>query len=235
MYLIFLHLLILLSSIAFDQVHKPDYKNWDVFLQKYVTKDGWVDYQKIKQKQNEIKTIVIAFSKFQPNETWSKDEQMAFWINVYNANTIYLVVQNYPIKSIQTLDNGKPWDVKRIKIANKKYSLNDIENTILRKEFKDARVHFALNCAAKSCPPLMNRAYLPKALNQQLEDRTKNFFQTSTYQRIASENAQLSKILEWYASDFGNLVTFINRYSNHKISAKTKLTYLEYDWSLNSK
>lgn len=218
-----------------DQVSKPDYKKWDLFLQKYVSKDGWVDYQKVKLNQNEISTIVNSFSKFQPNKTWTQDEQMAFWINVYNANTIWVVTQNYPIKSIQNLDNGKTWDVKRIKIANKKYSLNDIENTKLRSDFKDARIHFVLNCAAKSCPPLLNRAYLPNNLNQQMEEQTKNFFNHSKYQNIRADNAQLSKILEWYASDFGNLITFINRYSTQKVSSKTKITYLEYDWSLNSK
>ncbi|MBK8705831.1 MAG: DUF547 domain-containing protein [Saprospiraceae bacterium] len=112
---------------------------------------------------------------------------MAFWINVYNVFTIKLIADNYPLKSIMNLDGGKTWDVERIKIGGELYSLNQIENEIIRPQFKDPRIHFALNCAAKSCPPLYDKAYLPSQLDQQLDERTRSF--------VNSTNNELSEKL----------------------------------------
>ncbi|MBK9742889.1 MAG: DUF547 domain-containing protein [Saprospiraceae bacterium] len=139
------------------------------------------------------------------------------------------------MSSIQDLDKGKTWDVKRITVNGKKYSLNNIENDIIRKQFKDPRIHFALNCGAISCPPLLNKAYLPKTLDVQLETQTKNFFTNKLYQQISPTTAKISKIMDWYKSDFGNIVNFINKYAIVKVSIKTKIEYLPYDWALNIK
>ena len=89
-------------------------------------------------------------------------KKMAYWINVYNAFTIKMIVDNYPVSSITKLHGGKPWDVKWIELGEKKYSLNEIEHNILRPQFKDARIHFAVNCAAQSCPPILNKAWTEK-------------------------------------------------------------------------
>lgn len=224
--------LLLIPVFIFAQ---PDYTSWDKFLKKHVSASGYVDYNAIKAEKKTLQQITQQFSAQTKVDLWAKNERLAFWINSYNAYTIQLIVDNFPISSIQDLDKGKTWDVKRITVNGKKYSLNNIENDIIRKQFKDPRIHFALNCGAISCPPLLNKAYLPKTLDVQLETQTKNFFTNKLYQQISPTTAKISKIMDWYKSDFGNIVNFINKYSIVKVSSKTKIEYLPYDWALNIK
>ena len=216
-------------------VAQPDYKSWDTFLKKYVSASGDVDYKSIKANKKELEAITKAFSETSVLTSWSKNDQLAFWINAYNVFTIDLIVNHYPIKSIQNLDGGKPWDVKRIAIGGKKYSLNNLENDIIRPQFKDARIHFAVNCAAKSCPPILNSAFFGKTLDEQLDAVTKKFISNTKYQNITSGKMTLSKIFDWYKVDFGDIFTFINKYSTIKVNNNTAVLYKEYDWSLNEK
>ena len=214
---------------------QPDFKSWDAFLKKYVSATGDVDYKSINANRKELDAITKTFGATSVLTSWSKNDQLAFWINAYNVFTIDLIVNNYPIKSIQSLDGGKPWDVKRITIGGKKYSLNNIENDIIRPQFKDARIHFAVNCAAKSCPPILNGAFFGKSLDAQLDEVTKKFVNNAKYQNIVPSKLTLSKIFDWYAVDFGDIVTFINKYSNVKVNKNASITYREYDWALNGK
>lgn len=225
----------LIWSIGQISEAQPDYKSWDTFLKKYVSATGDVDYKSIKTNKKELDAITKTFSATSVLSSWSKSDQLAFWINAYNAFTIDLIVNNYPLKSIQGLDGGKPWDVKRINIGGKKYSLNNIENDIIRSQFKDARIHFAVNCAAKSCPPILNGAFFGKTLDTQLDEATKKFINNKKYQTITSSNLTLSKIFDWYGADFGDIVTFINKYSNVKVSKSATIAYKDYDWALNGK
>jgi Protein of unknown function, DUF547 len=230
--LIYLFLFLSCKTIV---VAQPDYKSWDTFLKKYVSASGDVDYKSIKANKKELEAITKTFSATTVSTSWSKNDQLAFWINVYNVFTIDLIVNNYPIKSIQNLDGGKTWDVKRITIGGKKYSLNNIENDIIRPQFKDARIHFAVNCAAKSCPPILNGAFSGKSLDEQLDVVTKKFISNIKYQHITTSKMTLSKIFDWYGVDFGDLRTFINKYSIIKVNKKTTISFKEYDWSLNDK
>ncbi len=173
---------------------------------------------------------ILADNPVQDN--WSKAKKMAYWINAYNAHTIKLILNNYPIKSITKLDNGKPWDRKWIKLGGKTLSLNDIENNILRPQFKDPRIHFAVNCAAKSCPPIWNHAWTASNLNSTLDKRAKSFI-NGKLNDISADHIKVSKIFDWYKADFGNLIDFLNKYSTTKINADAKIDYIEYDWSLN--
>lgn len=173
---------------------------------------------------------ILADNPVQSN--WSKSKKMAYWINAYNAFTIKLILNNYPIKSITKLDNGKPWDRKWIKLGGKTLSLNDIENNILRPQFNDARIHFAVNCAAKSCPPIWNHAWTASNLNSTLDKRAKAFI-NGKLNTISADHIQVSKIFDWYKADFGNLIEYLNKYSTTKINADAKIDYVEYDWSLN--
>ncbi|HLO54504.1 MAG TPA: DUF547 domain-containing protein [Saprospiraceae bacterium] len=225
----------LLWSIGQTSEAQPDYKAWDTFLKKYVSAIGDVDYKSIKANRKELDAITKIFSATSVLTSWSKSDQLAFWINSYNAFTIDLVVNNYPLKSIQGLDGGKPWDVKRINIGGKKYSLNNIENDIIRPQFKDARIHFAVNCAAKSCPPILNGAFFGKTLDTQLDEVTKKFINNAKYQTITDSSMSLSKIFDWYAQDFGDIRTFINKYSVVKVNKNSNIKFRDYDWSLNDK
>ena len=216
-------------------VAQPDFKSWDTFLKKYVSVSGDVDYKSIKANKKELEAITKAFSETSVLTSWSKNDQLAFWINAYNVFTIDLVVNHHPIKSIQNLDGGKTWDVKRIAIGDKKYSLNNIENDIIRPQFKDARIHFAVNCAAKSCPPILNSAFFGKTLDEQLDAVTKKFISNTKYQNITPGKMTLSKIFDWYKVDFGDIFTFINKYNAIKVNKNTAIVYKDYDWSLNDK
>ncbi|MEK7254271.1 MAG: DUF547 domain-containing protein, partial [Bacteroidota bacterium] len=142
---------------------------WDKLLRQHVNTAGQVDYASFKKDKPKLDAYLRELETHPPQSDWSKAEKMAFWINAYNANTIKLIVENYPLASITKLDGGKTWDVQRIKIGGKTYSLNNIENDILRPQFKDARIHFAVNCAARSCPPLLNQAWTAANLEANFE------------------------------------------------------------------
>lgn len=206
---------------------------WDKLLRQYVSADGKVNYPGFQKSKADLTTYLEYLAKNPVQETWSKNEKMAYWINAYNAFTIKLILNNYPTTSITKLHEGKPWDVKWIKLGDKTYTLNNIENDILRPQFKDARIHFAINCAAKSCPPLLNRAWTAENLQKYLDQQTKAFVNNQQFNKISASEVQLSKIFEWYASDFGNMVEFLNQYTTLKISPKALVKYVEYDWALN--
>jgi hypothetical protein len=170
----------------------------------------------------------------------STTELMAFWINTYNAFTIRLIVENYPVASIQDLSfNGNTaWDYPFILIHGNRYTLNQIEHDILRKQFFNPRIHFVLNCAAISCPRLMNFAITPENLNETMENATKEFIGNKNRNRITTVKLELSKIFDWYREDFekeGSLVQFIQKYTPVKIDKSVQITFREYDWGLNGK
>ncbi|MFN0177085.1 MAG: DUF547 domain-containing protein [Saprospiraceae bacterium] len=206
---------------------------FDSLLQKHVSDAGKVNYKGLKADKAALDAYCQTLSANSVQETWAKEEKMAYWINAYNAFTLKLIVDNYPTKSILNFDGGKTWDVRRIKIGDKKYSLNNIENDILRPQFKDARIHFAINCAAKSCPPLWNRAYTAENLEDALEARTREFVNNSKYNSLSAGRAQVSKIFDWYGADFGDLKKFLNQYSEIKLNNTAAVVFNEYNWDLN--
>ncbi len=206
---------------------------FDSLLQKHVSNQGVVNYKGLKKDRAPLEAYLQTLSDNVPQDSDSRESQMAYWINAYNAATLHLIIKNYPLTSITKLDEGKTWDVKRITLANKKYSLNKIENEILRPKYKDARIHFAVNCAAKSCPPLHNRAYTADNLEQLLDERTRAFVGNAKYNTLGKQSVKISKIFEWYATDFGNIQSFLNKYSDKKVGTKATVTYDEYNWDLN--
>ncbi|MCB0647033.1 MAG: DUF547 domain-containing protein [Saprospiraceae bacterium] len=225
---------ICLLFLLCTSLNAQDYSALDKLLTKYVSPSGSVDYAGLKGSKVELNNIYTSLTGVNPSSLATKDAQMAFWINLYNVATLKLIVDNFPLKSITDLDKGKPWDVKRISVAGKSYSLNDIENTKIR-TFKDPRIHFAVNCAAKSCPPLLNSAFSPDKLNAQLESQTKKFINNPKSGSLSSGKLVISKIFDWYKEDFGDVIAFINKYSSTKVGSDAKISYQEYDWSLNSK
>lgn len=212
---------------------KPDHSNWNSLLTKYVNSKGAVNYAGFKADQTKLQAYLEELTNNPPENSWTRNEKMAFWINAYNAYTIKLIVDNYPLKSITDLKGGKPWDAKWIKIGAKTYSLNNIENDILRPQYKDARIHFAVNCAAESCPPILNQAWTPELLEVFFNKQAKAFINNSAYNKISANKVQVSKIFDWYKEDFGNLIDYLNKFSTTKINAKAKVEFLEYDWALN--
>ena len=206
---------------------------WDQLLQKYVDNSGKVNYEGFKADPK-FEVCLEAFADQHPSGTWKESERMAFWINVYNAYTVKLIVDNYPLKSITDLK--EPWDEQFINLKGNVYSLNHIEHKILRPQFKDPRVHFAVNCASYSCPKLYNKAFRAENLNSTLTTLTKAFLNDQKRNQINASSPQVSQIFEWFRDDFakdGGVITFINKYSDVKINSGTNLNYIEYGWSLN--
>ncbi len=209
-----------------------DHQAFQSLLQKYVTADGKVNYKGLKKDKVALESYLKELGRVVPEKTWNANASLAYWINAYNAFTLKLIVDNYPVSSITKLYAGKPWDEKWIELGGRKYSLNNIENDIIRPQYKDARIHFAINCAAVSCPPLTNTAFTETNINTLLTTRTSAFV-NSSYNEITAASIKISKIFEWYKTDFGNLTDFINKYSKTKVSSTAAITYKDYNWNLN--
>ena len=166
---------------------------------------------------------------------------MAYWINAYNAFTLQMVLDHYPVESIKDIKNGIPfintvWDIKFIHIEGKDYDLNNIEHGIIRHNFKEPRIHFAINCASYSCPMLVNRAYQAKQLEEQLQVAAVTFFSDKKRNVIAKDKLELSSIMKWYKGDFTkkmSLIDFINQYTEIEIDNDAAVSYLAYQWTLN--
>jgi Protein of unknown function, DUF547 len=222
---------IFLPFFCFGQI---DYTSYQALLQKHVSSTGVVDYKGMVSKKSEMTAILQKWSSVNPS-TLQKDNALAFYINLYNLSTLHLIAQNYPVKSIKDIAAGKPWDIKSIKINGQLYSLNELENNLIRATYKDARVHFSLNCGALSCPPLLNKPYIGTTLNQQLDAQTKAFINNKNANKISASKITISKIFDWYKVDFANLINFLNKYSTSKINDKATIAYNEYSWALNGK
>ena len=210
-----------------------DHAAFDALLKRYVDGSGAVDYAGLKQRHGELKAYLSDLAANVPDADESRDAALAYWINAYNAATLDLVLDNYPLSSIKDLDGGNPWDVKRVRLGGKTYSLNGIENDIIRPRYKEPRIHFAVNCAAKGCPPLRNEAYTADKLNAQLEEQTRKFLRDSGYTRVSGGMATLSPIFDWYGEDFDGVAAFVSRYRDD-VSADTQVSFGVYDWSLNA-
>ncbi len=200
-------------------------------LQKYVNA-GKVNYNAWKKDMTGLQKYLDELSAAKNIEKWTYEDKLVFWINTYNSFTVKLILDNYPIKSIKDINGGKPWDKRFIKIGSTFYSLNDIENEIIRKKFGEPRIHFALNCAAKSCPILVNKAFTKENLNSLLESNTKNFI-NGPENTITKDKLEISSIFDWYGSDFDDLVGFIGKYSTTKPNTNAKISFKNYNWSLN--
>lgn len=207
---------------------------FDKILSTYVSSSGKVDYAGLKKNEGKLDTYLAEASAQDPN-LMNRNQGLAYWINVYNAYTIKLILDHYPTSSIMDIYGGKAWDQKWIEINGSTYSLNDIEHTIIRPTYQDARIHFAVNCAASSCPPLLNKAYTARNVDTLLEQVTRKFINNTTYNQISKQDLKLSKIFEWYKDDFGDLIVYLNEYTDVSIPAGVDISYTEYDWALNGK
>ena len=231
-----------LSSSPVAAADTIDHVVFGDLLNKYV-KNGRVDYAGFKADQAKLDQYISYLEKIDP-ETLSRNEQFAFYINAYNAWTIKLVLTGYPgLKSIKDLGSilQSPWSKEFVRINGKTLTLDDIEQKILRPRFKDPRVHFAINCASKSCPPLNSEPYSGATLDAQLDKVTRDFVNGSKNYRLDGDSLWLSSIFKWYSDDFNNdPAGFCHIYAEaslkkalDEIGNRIKVKYLDYDWSLN--
>lgn len=221
-----------------------DHGAYDRLLKKYVNAQGLVNYQGFKADEKDFNQYLALLSKNPPAANWSKADQMAYWINAYNAFTIRLILDHYPVTSIKDIGSKikipfvtTPWAAKFFAIGGEKMSLDNIEHGILRKKFDDPRIHFTLVCASISCPRLRNEAYTAAALEKQLDDQGRDFLNNPAKNKVSKSSAQLSKYFDWYKGDWEkngqSVVKWVNRYATTKMDDNTKIIYLDYNWNLN--
>lgn len=221
-----------------------DHSALDRVLKKFVNDQGRVNYRGLKADRRELDQYLALLSARPPDAAWAPAEQMAYWINAYNAFTLQLILDHYPLKSIKDIGPrlqipfvNTPWAEKFFVIGGTKMSLDNIEHGILRKQYDDPRVHFALVCASISCARLRNEAYTAARLDRQLDDQGRNFMNDPAKNRPGKTAAQLSKYFDWYRGDWTNkgqsVAGWVNKYSATKMDADAKVSYLEYNWNLN--
>ena len=230
----------------------PDHQAWSDFLGRYLVTsalDGInrVDYAGVTaEDRDRLKQYLLSLQEIAVSRL-SRVQQLPYWINLYNAFTVHLVLEHYPLDSIVDIRFGffdfGPWDEKLLRIEGEEVSLNDIEHRILRPIWKDPRLHYALNCASLGCPNLQPKAFNSENVESLLSSGARGYINDSRGMRFEDEDKLvLSKIYDWYGVDFGDdekkLLQHLMRYANR--STKTRLKSFdgdidfEYDWDLNS-
>ena len=234
-----------LHGLPLPAAASVDHGAFDRLLKKHVNTRGLVDYKGIKADEKELNQYLDLLSKNPPSAgNLSKNEAMAYWINAYNAYTIRLILDHYPVKSIKDIGPktqipfvNTPWAKKFFTIGDKKMSLDNIEHGTLRKQFDDPRIHFALVCASISCPRLRNEAFTAAKLDAQLDDQGRDFLNDPSKNKPGKDAAQLSNYFNWYSGDWKkdgqSVVKWINKYATTKITDDTKVSYMDYNWQLN--
>ena len=219
---------------------------FDQVLQGYVDSQGRVDYARLKSNPGTLESYLDLLAVNAPNDNATFQTGLAFWINAYNALTIKGVLDHYPTTSVRKVKLfGGFFSRIKFQVGGRSYTLDNIEHDIIRYEFGDSRIHFALVCASLGCPILEKRAFVPETLEKRLDNATANFINNPEKVRLDRENSvlHLSQIFEWYAEDFedthGSVINFISEYLPEADAAflkkeEVQIQYLKYDWSLNT-
>ncbi|MGR5119526.1 DUF547 domain-containing protein [Vibrio astriarenae] len=217
------------------------HQSWQTFIDMYVVVEGeyhLVNYKAVSQADKQaLKQYIQALSSIDPRE-YSRAEQYAYWVNLYNAITVDLILDSYPVKSITKLGglfSFGPWGDEVIRINDKVLTLNDIEHRILRPIWNDPRTHYAVNCASLGCPNLQNSAFTADNTQALLEQAAKEFISSSKGVSFVEGKLTLSEIYDWFAVDFGTKQQLFEHLAQYKGELKGysgKVNY-EYDWSLN--
>ncbi|MGE4233077.1 MAG: DUF547 domain-containing protein [Bacteriovoracia bacterium] len=216
-------------------------------MQSYVHENGpesRVDYLAIKQNKLRLEGYLADLTGVTSKQysKFTENQKLAFLINSYNAFTVKLVVDHYPVQSIKDIKEKNaesPWDIKFFSLLEKTRSLNELEHEMIRRSFNEPRVHFTLVCAARGCPALRNFAFRASEINAQLDDATARFLADSQRNRYDAESGRLylSPIFQWYAGDFkkknGSVEKFVSKYIYGFSPRGLKIQYTSYDWSLN--
>ena len=225
--------------------------HFDEMLKRHIGVNGCVDYAGIRQNPFQLIEFVRFLEAISPESHpdlfQTSNDEKAYWINAYNALIMKSVTDHPEINSVNDIlfAKGIFWRAKFI-LGGRSYTLLHIENSILRKRYKDAQIHFAINCASNSCPPLGNRIFLGDQLDEQLDQKAAQFIQDPTNVRLDQANQEIwvSRLFKWYQRDFGQnsrqLKSYILQYRPDltesiadKIRNDYKIRYFQYDWGLN--
>ena len=233
-------LLIVMLFLSVQSYAQSQTEVFDALLKTYVDNDGNVDYKGLRKNRAVLDIYLTQLEKTTPGKKWSSNKAKAFWINVYNAYTIKLVLDSYPLKKITDIKRKgrNAWKIPFANVGGKLYSLDFIEHKILRKWHDDARIHVGLNAASKSGPRFANYAFTEKNIDAKLEALMKQFINDATKNKVSLDKVEVSMIFQWYQEDFtttNTLVDYINKYSKVKANDNAEVVYLNYDWALNDK
>lgn len=233
------------QRVSIDQI---DHASYDQLLQKYVNDDGMVAYKAWHGNatdRKQLKDYLAHLSQASPKKPASREAKLAYWMNAYNAVTIEGILRVYPTSSIRN-HTAKVWGYNIWKnlllhVGEQKFSLEDIEHKVLRK-MDEPRIHFAIVCASIGCPRLLNRAYVADSVEEQLATNTKDFFSRSQNLKMTGNTLALSKIVDWYGTDFApspeqqvqKLVKYFPESTQQVVSkGNFRVSYQSYDWDLN--
>ncbi len=232
---------------AFDWTHST----WDTWLKAHTTVQGavtTVDYKKAKANPATLNDYVKSIEALPKAEfdAANENDRLAFLINAYNALTVKLIVDNYPVKSIKDLGGvfSSPWKKKFFKLFGEERHLDNIEHDMIRKDWNEPRIHFACVCASKGCPQLRGEAFVGAKIDAQLEAQARTFLKDRNRNRFdaATSKLTLSKIFDWYGKDFvkksGSVQSFVaprmaSTPDEEKAIQKGEVSYFDYDWTLN--
>lgn len=243
-----------LSARAAGSSATVDHGAWDRILKSYVVEaaDGInrVAYRRLRQEAHGDLKRYIAGLEATDIKALDRPEQFAFWANLYNAKTLDIVLDRYPVRSIKDISlggglvaavTGGPWKAKVVRVGGVDLSLDDIEHTILRGTFKDARVHYAVNCASLGCPNLMREAFTGAALERQLDAGARAYVNHPRAIQVERGKVRASSIYDWFAKDFGGnakgVLEHVRRHAGpelkRKLEGMSEIAEYGYDWSLN--
>lgn len=232
---------------------EPDYSAWNSLLKRYYDPAKGMDYRNLKAKDGAaLRSLREQMMRVNVGSLNPK-QQLAYWINLYNINVVGVVVDNYPVKSIRDISTDpivrlNVFKKDLVPFGNGLTSLDQIENKRIREGFKDARIHFAINCAARSCPPIRTEAYVGARVDEQLDDQARRFLNGPNGVKVGRKNDKVvvstTKVMDWFKKDFeqwgGGSVAFIRKYASpDKVKmidgagGKVRLEFEDYDWALN--
>jgi hypothetical protein len=228
-----------------------DHSSWDGFLERYLvaSEDGInrVAYRRVLPADRAALALYVARLCGHPVTAYARAEQLAYWINLYNALTLRVVLEHYPVASILDIDispgflSRGPWGKKLVAIEGEQVSLDDIEHRILRPLWRDPRLHYALNCASLGCPNLQPRAFTRAAMEPVLDRAARAYVNHPRGSRVVGGRLRVSSIYVWYKDDFGGsdrgVIAHLKRYAAPPLAAAlAPVTFIDgddYDWSLN--
>lgn len=215
---------------------------WQQLLDRYLSQQGMhtlFDYANVEISDREkLQTYINQLARLDPR-TLNKQQQYAYWINLYNALTVNIILEHYPVSSITKIGGWfrfGPWNLPLLEIASQKLTLNDIEHRILRPIWQDPRIHYVVNCASLGCPNLQSEAFTAQNIDRLLEKSTHEFINSEKGAKITKDQLILSSIYQWYADDFGSqaeLMAHLSLYRPELTTYRGTIRY-EYDWRLNS-
>ena len=240
------------------QAHDPestrtiDHSGWSVWLERYVRTDpagpDLVAYGSVSPQDRAKLSTYVAMLSGVAVSTLNRDEQLAYWINLYNALTVDVVLTHYPVDSIRDIDispgffSDGPWGKELVRVEDTDLSLNDIEHRILRPVWRDPRIHYAVNCASIGCPDLRNTAYTSADIDRQLSEAARNYVNDPRGVLVRGTSITLSKIYDWFFDDFGGsedaLMTHLLLYARPELAQSLRriggFADVRYDWSINA-